>query len=242
MALRGKLGSTAGWDMAPLASTHPHTCQHNRTNTATPALPPSPQPTLPRQTLQVFNKKVQKIYTDTNPRPRRSHGGRSRQSTLEAGAGQRGSAGSSSLASTQATLARFPHHGQGQRTVPQGCWKKRERRAPISQIWTLPTCQPHWEGLQEGFASTSTAAASVRGYSQIKWSLHSAPHPFMFPSKRSTESRKHSLTSARSGSCRGKSWELLNICGDRENTLLTTGQIHPLNFSAQEQNPNLPVT
>lgn len=129
MALRGKLGSTAGWDMAPLASTHPHTCQHNRTNTATPALPPSPQPTLPRQTLQVFNKKVQKIYTDTNPRPRRSHRGRSRQSTLEAGAGQRGSAGSSSLASTQATLARFPHHGQGQGTVPQGCWKKRERRA-----------------------------------------------------------------------------------------------------------------
>lgn len=78
-----------------------------------------------------------------------------------------------------------------------------------------------------------------------KWSLHLAPHPFMFPSKRSTESRKHSLTSARSGSCRGKSWELLNICGDRGNTLLTTvlwqhswtAQIHPLNFFAQEQKP-----
>lgn len=54
-----------------------------------PSLPPSPQPTLPRQTVQVFNKKVQKMYTDTNPQPRRSHGGCSRQSTLEAGVGQR---------------------------------------------------------------------------------------------------------------------------------------------------------
>lgn len=147
-ALRGKLGSTAGWDMAPLASTHPHTCQHNRTNTATPALPPSPQPTLPRQTLQVFNKKVQKMYTDTNPEPRRSHGGRSRQSTLEAGVGQRSSAGSS-LSSTRVTLAQFPRRplataARGQGTLPQGGCEK--RGLPISQIWTRSTCQPHLGG------------------------------------------------------------------------------------------------
>lgn len=67
-ALRGKLGSTAGWDMAAVASPHPQTCQHNQTNTATPALPPSPPPTLPKL-FKSSIRKCKKCTRTQNPGP-----------------------------------------------------------------------------------------------------------------------------------------------------------------------------
>lgn len=64
---------------------------------------------------------------------------------------------------------------------------------------------------------------------------HVSAHVFpRDPGKQNAESSKHSLTSAGNGSCRGKSWEQLNICDERRNTLLAR---RPLAMLLAHANP-----
>lgn len=170
-ALRGKLGSTASWDMAAAASPHPQTCQHNQTNTATPALPPSPPPTLPKL-FKSSIRKCKKCTRTQNPGPTAPTGAAAGEAHLKRERDSPAAPAAACLPRRQ-HWHNFPTDLWRQRLMARGLSPRAAGRRgegyPSAKSGPSPHANPSgtWEGLQEGSAPTSAAAARVRGHSQI---------------------------------------------------------------------------